>query len=145
VAHFGFPVEFHLVYRAGEGAPGLGGRPQILLAVSSLDSFSRHRVQGYGHVSFPSKPGAHDLSVRTWRPDNSVRARVQEFFVGGAHRLNDPRYMSRPGSCKGTFLSRFGFRTESSGTVRLRMYIVEQVQNMRIRRANERGDRSLEV
>lgn len=51
----------------------------------------------------------------------------QDFFVGGAHRLHDPRYASKPGRFKGSFLSRFGFRTETSGTVRLRLHLVEQV------------------
>eukprot|EP00752_Nemacystus_decipiens_P014281 g12701.t1 len=32
----------------------------------------------------------------------------------------------QPGSFKGTFLSRFGFRTETSGTLRLRLHLAEQ-------------------
>ncbi|CAN0494237.1 unnamed protein product, partial [Ectocarpus sp. 8 AP-2014] len=92
---------------------------QILLAVSSLDGLARHRVEGYGYVPFPRQPGAHELHIRTWRPD---------FFVGGAHRLHDPRYASKPGSFRGTFLSRFGFRTETSGTLRVRLHLAEQVR-----------------
>ena len=52
---------------------------------------------------------------------------MQDFFVGGAHRLHDPRYASKPDGFKGSFLSRFGFRTETSGTLRLRLHLVEQV------------------
>lgn len=52
----------------------------------------------------------------------------QDFFVGGAHRLHDPRYASKPGSFRGTFLSRFGFRTETSGTLRVRLHLAEQVR-----------------
>lgn len=51
----------------------------------------------------------------------------QDFFVGGAHRLHNPRYASRPESFRGHFLSRFGFRTQTSGTLRLRLHLVEQV------------------
>ncbi|CAM9646094.1 unnamed protein product, partial [Choristocarpus tenellus] len=102
---------------------------KILLAVSSLDKFSRHRVEGYGHFSFPRQPGAHDMTIQTWRPESSLRAKLQDYFVGGGHRLHDPCYTSKPSDFKGNFLSRFGFRTESSGTVRIRLYIVEQVRS----------------
>eukprot|EP00903_Cladosiphon_okamuranus_P006353 g6223.t1 len=126
VAHFGFPAEFHLVNEEEGEMAGIGERPQVLLTVSSLDSLARHRVEGYGYVAFPRQPGAHELLVRTWRPLCSLRTHLQDFFVGGAHRLHDPRYASKPGSFKGTFLSRFGFRTETSGTLRVRLHLAEQ-------------------
>lgn len=50
---------------------------QLLLAVSSLDGLSRHRVEGYGYVAFPRQPGAHELLVATWRPICSLRSHLQ--------------------------------------------------------------------
>lgn len=61
-------------------------------------------------------------------PKISLALTAQDFFVGGAHRLHDPRYASKPSSFKGTFLSRFGFRTETSGTLRVRLHLAEQVR-----------------
>ncbi|CAM9953363.1 unnamed protein product [Scytosiphon promiscuus] len=126
VAHFGFPAEFHLFNDEEGETAGLGERPQVLLAVSSLDSLARHRVEGYGYLSFPRQAGAHELFIRTWRPVCSLRTHLQDFFVGGAHRLHDPRYASKPGGFTGTFLNRFGFRTETSGTLRVRLQLAEQ-------------------
>lgn len=45
--------------------------------MSSLDSLARHRVEGYGYISFPRQPGAHELLVRTWRPVCSLRTHLQ--------------------------------------------------------------------
>ncbi|CAN0210816.1 unnamed protein product, partial [Hapterophycus canaliculatus] len=95
VAHFGFPAEFHLVNDEEGETAGIGERPQVLLAISSLDSLARHRVEGYGYVSFPRQAGAHELLIRTWRPVCTLRTHLQDFFVGGAHRLHDPRYASK--------------------------------------------------
>lgn len=72
--------------------PGLMELLQILLAISSLDSLSRHRVEGYGHVMFPRQPGAHEVFVRTWRPICSLRSHLQarwsfEIPASGSHRL----------------------------------------------------------
>ncbi|CAM9262265.1 unnamed protein product, partial [Ectocarpus sp. 6 AP-2014] len=77
VAHFGFPAEFHLINEEEGEMAGVGERPQILLAVSSLDGLARHRVEGYGYVSFPRQPGAHELHIRTWRPVCSIRTHLQ--------------------------------------------------------------------
>ncbi|CAM9566356.1 unnamed protein product [Ectocarpus fasciculatus] len=171
VAHFGFPAEFHLVNEEEGEMAGIGERPQVLLAVSSLDGLARHRVEGYGYVSFPRQPGAHELHIRTWRPVCSIRTHLQardetefrgarqstgsirmgwptaDFFVGGAHRLHDPRYASKPGSFRGTFLNRFGFRTETSGTLRVRLHLAEQgrVRDLRAESGGEGGGPTIDL
>ena len=33
--------------------------PRLLIEVSSLDYWERHRVEGYGYIDLPSKPGIH--------------------------------------------------------------------------------------
>ena len=33
--------------------------PQIYFEVASLDSWQRHRVEGYGYLSVPTTPGMH--------------------------------------------------------------------------------------
>ncbi|CAM9461081.1 unnamed protein product, partial [Ectocarpus sp. 13 AM-2016] len=153
VAHFGFPAEFHLINEEEGEMAGIGERPQILLAVSSLDGLARHRVEGYGYVSFPRQAGAHELHIRTWRPVCSIRTHLQarddtkDFFVGGAHRLHDPRYASKPGNFRGTFLSRFGFRTETSGTLRVRLHLAEQgrIRDLRGESGGEGGGPTIDL
>ena len=46
----------------------LGGC-SIYLAVNSIDSWKRHRIEGYGYVDVPCFAGMHDLRVHTWRAE----------------------------------------------------------------------------
>ena len=42
--------------------------PQIFLEVSSIDSWSRVRAEGYGFTSVPFCTGCHEVNIDTWRP-----------------------------------------------------------------------------
>jgi len=61
--------------------------PYLLLQVNSVDSWHRHRIEGYGFVRIPSTPGFHQLSVQTWRPRGSLSSEVHAFFLGGSIRI----------------------------------------------------------
>jgi len=62
-------------------------RPFLLLQVNSVDSWGRHRVEGYGFVRFPLEPGYHKLEVETWRPRGSLQSEIHSFFLGGSIRI----------------------------------------------------------
>ncbi|XP_067015831.2 tectonic-like complex member MKS1 isoform X2 [Anabrus simplex] len=71
--------------------------PQLFVEVISLDSWERHRTEGYGYINLPSVPGSHQLTVSTWRPlSDSVRGEMRRFFLGGSPELQDPTYPSVP-------------------------------------------------
>ena len=186
-------------------ADDLAHWPCVLMEVCSLDSWDRHRVEGYGHLPLPSSPGTlehivyiyafcigshlyypsitffspesgkfelrkiwgrdpqkttclmrcvcvsgvHEVEVGTWRPSGTpVVDTLRRFFVGGASRLREMSYISRPSDfevswwsnvrvigidmlrsahhSQGRHLSRYGFQTESSGTVDFRFNIIHQ-------------------
>jgi Meckel syndrome type 1 protein len=59
---------------------------------------------------------------------------MRRYFIGGSPELNDPFYAVKPhlevtkSGSKITHLNRFGFRTLSTGTVRLRLNLLFQSQ-----------------
>ena len=84
VSHFSFPLDFQMLAQTEK----LADRPYLLLQVNSIDAWSRHRVEGYGFVRFPSEPGYHKLEVETWRPRGSLTSEIHSFFLGGSIRIH---------------------------------------------------------
>ncbi|NXY37713.1 MKS1 protein, partial [Pomatorhinus ruficollis] len=72
-------------------------------------------------------PGVHMLTIPTWRPvDLGTVAEMRRFFIGGSPELEDLTYIRIPSTFKGKRLSRFGFRTETTGSVTFRLYCLQQ-------------------
>eukprot|EP00284_Hemiselmis_tepida_P006908 CAMPEP_0174937344 /NCGR_PEP_ID=MMETSP1355-20121228/60210_1 /TAXON_ID=464990 /ORGANISM="Hemiselmis tepida, Strain CCMP443" /LENGTH=556 /DNA_ID=CAMNT_0016184189 /DNA_START=98 /DNA_END=1764 /DNA_ORIENTATION=- len=140
VANFSMPVELTLwecakdeqakgkENREGEGKEGKGGArrvPCMLLQVNSYDQWDRQRVLGYGHMNLPLSPGFTDQAVMTWRPALSQVGKMRSFFIGGTPELRDLTFAGLPTGLQGP-LSRYGFSSESSGSVRVRSHCVVQ-------------------
>ncbi|XP_059733672.1 tectonic-like complex member MKS1 isoform X1 [Bos taurus] len=101
--------------------------PVLYCEVLSLDFWQRYRVEGYGAVVLPATPGSHTLTVSTWRPlELSPVAELRRFFIGGSLELEDLSYVWIPGTFKGERLSRFGLRTETTGSVTFRLHCLQQ-------------------
>ena len=105
-----------------------GDWPQLFFEVGSSGCWGRHYVEGYGYASIPRRPGTYDIAVNTWKPRGSIRDRMADFFLGGARHLADHvNYSAHPNPAdRGPFLNKYGFMTESSGEVRLRVSVVVQ-------------------
>ena len=71
----------------------------------------------------------------------AVHRRLEEFFIGGSLELEDMSSVGIPSTFRGTFLSKFGFKTESSGTVRVRVNMAVQQK----RKADKRQMRLQQV
>lgn len=90
------------------------------------DSWSRIRTEGYGFLTIPLEAGSyHDLIVETWRPltPNHINE-MKRYFVGGTPELEDLAYCGNTKDA--ALLSRYGFRTVTSGQIRVRMNIIHQ-------------------
>ncbi|NWH66761.1 MKS1 protein, partial [Geococcyx californianus] len=94
--------------------------PVLYFEVVSLDFWQRYRVEGYGSLVLPTSPGDHTLTIPTWRPVLGIVAEMRRFFIGGSPELEDLTYIRIPSSFKGERLSRFGFRTKTTGSVTFR-------------------------
>ncbi|KAL0596981.1 Meckel syndrome type 1 protein [Plecturocebus cupreus] len=128
VAYFSYPFTFEAFFlHEDESTDALLEWPVLYCEVLSLDFWQRYRVEGYGAVVLPATPGSHTLTVSTWRPvEPGTVAELRRFFIGGSLELEDLSYVRIPRSFKGERLSRFGLRTETTGTVTFRLHCLQQ-------------------
>ncbi|XP_059525593.1 tectonic-like complex member MKS1 isoform X3 [Myotis daubentonii] len=128
VAYFSYPFSFEASFlHEDESAEALPKWPVLYCEVLSLDFWQRYRVEGYGAVVLPATPGSHTLTVPTWRPmELGTVAELRRFFIGGSLELEDLSYVRVPGTFKGERLSRFGLRTETTGSVTFRLHCLQQ-------------------
>lgn len=59
------------------------------------------------------------LQVTTWRPARSCSQALRSACCGGSPQLADVSYVRAPAGAATGVLSRFGFRTQSSGTLQV--------------------------
>ncbi|NXH18488.1 MKS1 protein, partial [Bucco capensis] len=129
VAHFCYPFTLEIFFDQGEleSEDSLPQWPVLYFEVLSLDFWQRYRVEGYGSLVLPASPGLHMLTIPTWRPvELGTVAELRRFFIGGSPELEDLTYIRIPSTFKGARLSRFGFRTETTGSVTFRLYCLQQ-------------------
>lgn len=125
MSHFCFPFDYQFLSR-----PDTSKRPYLLLQVNSVDSWGRHRVEGYGFVMVPLEAGSHRVEVETWRPRASLASEVHSFFLGGSVRvlrleeLVRTRLLDEAG--RADIVNRFGLETEDAGRVSLSLHVALQ-------------------
>lgn len=131
VAHFSYPFEFSLVFQEDEdSADDFIHWPTLFMEVLSLDSWKRFRTEGYSYLTIPNKAGSYTLEVDTWRPlGNGQIPEMRRFFIGGSPELEDPTYSQIPAMVDDKVLSKYFFRTASSGSVTVRLHILQQCQS----------------
>ena len=50
----------------------------------SLDTWQRHRIEGYGYCQLSDIPGTTCVEIDMWRPRGESRSdEVRRFFIGG--------------------------------------------------------------
>ncbi|XP_051258115.1 Meckel syndrome type 1 protein isoform X2 [Dicentrarchus labrax] len=130
VAFFSFPFTFEAFYMCEkESEESIPQWPVLYFKVLSLDSWQRYRTEGYGYLLFPAVPGKHTVTCHTWRPlQTGTLSALRRFFIGGSPELEDHSYVRIPGTFKGERLSRFGFCTESTGSVTFNLHCVQQAR-----------------
>lgn len=62
-------------------------------------------------------------------PAGTVRDAHQAFFVGGSPELEDLEYLTTPAGFDGKLLSKYGFKTQTAGTIKVGM-IFDRCQMM---------------
>ncbi|XP_068187393.1 tectonic-like complex member MKS1 [Antennarius striatus] len=101
--------------------------PVLYFRVLSRDWLECYRTEGYGYLLFPAVPGKHTVTCHTWRPvQTGTVSELRRFFIGGSPELEDHTYVRIPGTFKGERLSRFGFCTETTGSVTFNLHCVQQ-------------------
>ncbi|KAK7925106.1 hypothetical protein WMY93_007416 [Mugilogobius chulae] len=127
VAFFSFPFNFEAFYMSEKESEGIPQWPVLYFKVLSLDFWQRYRTEGYGYLLFPAIPGKHTVTCHTWRPlQTGTVSALRRFFIGGSPELEEPSYVRIPGTFKGERLSRYGFSSESSGSVTFNLHCIQQ-------------------
>uniref|UniRef100_A0A669EFQ2 MKS transition zone complex subunit 1 n=1 Tax=Oreochromis niloticus TaxID=8128 RepID=A0A669EFQ2_ORENI len=130
VAFFSYPFNFEAFYMTEkESDHSVPQWPVLYFKVLSLDSWQRYRTEGYGYLLFPAMPGKHTMTCHTWRPlQMGTVSALRRFFIGGSPELEDHSYVRIPGTFKGERLSRFGFCTETTGSVTFNLNCIQQAR-----------------
>uniref|UniRef100_A0A7N6BAM1 MKS transition zone complex subunit 1 n=1 Tax=Anabas testudineus TaxID=64144 RepID=A0A7N6BAM1_ANATE len=128
VSYFSFPFSFETFYMS-EKEKSIPQWPVLYFKVLSLDFWQRYRTEGYGYLLFPAIPGKHIITCHTWRPlQIGTVSALRRFFIGGSPELEDNSYVRIPGTFKGERLSRFGFYTETTGSVTFNLHCMQQAR-----------------
>ncbi|KAL6463375.1 hypothetical protein MHYP_G00277660 [Metynnis hypsauchen] len=130
VAFFSYPFSFESFFRKeDESEDSLPQWPVLYFKVLSLDFWQRYRTEGYGYLVIPSTPGYHKVTCHTWRPlQTGTVAELRRFFIGGAPELEDISDVRISGTFKGDRLSRFGFRTQTTGSVTFNLNCIQHAR-----------------
>ncbi|CAL8365262.1 unnamed protein product [Lota lota] len=130
VALFSYPFSFEAFHlREDESEEALPQWPVLYFKVLSLDYWQRYRTEGYGYLVFPATPGKHVVTCHTWRPlQAGTVSGLRRFFIGGSPELEDDSYVRVPGTFKGDRLSRFGFCTETTGSVVFNLHCIQHAR-----------------
>ncbi|ESO97860.1 hypothetical protein LOTGIDRAFT_228399 [Lottia gigantea] len=144
IAHFGFPFQVELFYKreiiTEENKDVMPHFPIIYVEVLSLDSWQRYRTEGYTYFSLPGKPGTSYETQDCWRPlKDSVVSNLRRFFIGGSPELEFPTYTAIPSTFDGSHLSKFGFRTETTGSVCMRFNTMLQSRMFVQKKSNKKS------
>ncbi|CAL8266160.1 unnamed protein product [Merluccius merluccius] len=130
VAFFSYPFSFEAFHlRENESEECLPQWPVLYFKVLSLDFWQRYRTEGYGYLVFPATPGTHIVTCHTWRPlQAGTVSGLRRFFIGGSPELEDHSYVRVPGTFQGDRLSRFGFCTETTGSVVFNLHCIQHAR-----------------
>uniref|UniRef100_A0A3Q3X2T4 Uncharacterized protein n=1 Tax=Mola mola TaxID=94237 RepID=A0A3Q3X2T4_MOLML len=130
VSFFSYPFTFEAFYMCEtESEESVLQWPVVYFKVLSLDSWQRYRTEGYGYLLFPAIPGKHTVTCHTWRPlQTGTVSALRRFFIGGSPELEDHSFVRIPGTFKGERLSRFGFCTETTGSVTFNLHCMQQAR-----------------
>uniref|UniRef100_A0A4W6DDB5 MKS transition zone complex subunit 1 n=1 Tax=Lates calcarifer TaxID=8187 RepID=A0A4W6DDB5_LATCA len=128
---FSYPFSFEAFYMSEkESEESIPQWPVLYFKVLSLDSWQCYRTEGYGYLLFPAMPGKHTITCHTWRPlQTGTVSALRRFFIGGSPELEDHSYVRIPGTFKGERLSRFGFCTETTGSVTFNLHCIQQAKS----------------
>ncbi|PRP78399.1 Meckel syndrome type 1 protein isoform 3 [Planoprotostelium fungivorum] len=116
--HFGMPLTVEV-----EAETTIDSPPKIYFQINSLDYWNRRRIEGYCWTDVPLQPA-----------NVSFYEKMRCFFIGANSELQDIRYLSgqqqtgimeqQRGSGMDNLLNRFGFQTETTGRLVVKLNVV---------------------
>ncbi|KAH6581481.1 hypothetical protein BASA50_005142 [Batrachochytrium salamandrivorans] len=120
-----FSLPFEAILMCPEEEADVEIHAVVLLKIRAVDSWDRHTVVGYGAVRIPSQPGHYRQEVGTWCHVPPPINKMTSFFLGGSPDIQDLTYL-RDVSLQTKVVNKYGFKTETSGSLQIRMDISKQ-------------------
>jgi hypothetical protein len=100
------------------------GWPKIFVEIWEVDSKGRYSLAGYGLATIPCAPGQHMLKIQCWRPQAQGYFRQLASKLLGIQPELDFKDLLFSSS------ERFGFQTESTGTVDIDIGVITRDFNL---------------
>lgn len=97
--------------------------PSILIQINSIDSWGRHRIEGYSHYQFSNKTKYEKIKIPCYKPIEDLSMKVFSYFLGGNKKIIDLKEISKKYNFNENnlpvALNRYGIKTEFSGYVEI--------------------------
>ena len=78
-------------------------------------------------IEVPHAPGFHEISVRTFKPNDDLYTKVFQFFLGGSIKVKEFQSLSntlfKNNLDVDSVLNRYSQHTESSGSIKIRFNV----------------------
>ncbi|DBA04982.1 TPA: hypothetical protein N0F65_006984 [Lagenidium giganteum] len=140
---FNFHVRYDLGWHNASKAPGTAPEADVndrvgvvLMRAFACDSWKRKKLIGCGELHVPTTSGFNDVNVRLWKPVQSIREQMEDYFIGMDELV--PRFDSH--AHQQAFRSRLGLETESAAChLRVRLNVaIERPQEVSVVTMNSR-------
>jgi hypothetical protein len=90
--NFGMPYELELLchdYVLGKF------NPKLLIQINSVDSYNRHRIEGYCFINIPLETGSYKFEIPCYKPKEDNYMKLFSFFLGGSRKIPDLREIAK--------------------------------------------------
>ena len=69
--------------------------PKLLLQVNSIDSYGRHRIEGYTFIQVPNETGFYKFILPCFKPIEVNYMKVFSYFLGGSRKIPDLKDLAK--------------------------------------------------
>lgn len=108
--------------------------PKLLVQINSVDSWGRHRIEGYSFINITIKTGSMSLDLPCFKPREDTYMKIFSYFLGGSRKIPELKELFKTASSNElnveTILNKYGIKTEFAGNLHLNLNVV--IQNKEI-------------
>ncbi len=72
--------------------------PKLLMQINSVDTYNRHRIEGYCFLEIPKETGFYPIQIPCYKPMEDNDMRIFSFFLGGSRKIPDLRELAKSSS-----------------------------------------------
>ena len=106
--------------------------PNLLIQINSIDSWNRHRIEGYSFLSIPNGSGYSQIKIPCYKPKEDLSMNIFSYFLGGSRRIPDIKDIAKTCSLNENefpvALNKYGIKTEFSGFICINLNVSVQIK-----------------